>query len=238
MPIPDFIQPKVATLDVDRIYKLKPLILIGSLLIASIVVTNIIGVKVMTLFGLNFTAGVITYGLVFLCTDIIGEIWGKRTGYFFVALGLLCSLLMLVFVELAIASPGASFWIRTPDGFDQAVAYEHTFGMIKNTVIASMIAFLVSQTHDVWAFDFWRRKTKGRWLILRNNASTFTSQLLDTVIFVTIAFLPLLTIQECLSMIAGQLIIKWAIAILDTPFILLAVRLLGEPVEGAHPTYE
>lgn len=230
MKLPEFLRPQVTTTKVDQKFKLKQLVLIGSILVASIVITNVIGVKVMTLFGVNFTAGVITYGIVFLCTDVIGEIWGKRTGYYIILLGFLANLFLLLFVQVAIWSTPASFWE------ENQTAYAATLGGVSRIVFASMVAYLFSQIHDVWAFDFWRRKFKGRLLIVRNNFSTITSQLLDSLIFLSIAFLPILPLADVLSMLWGQVIIKWAIALLDTPLILLAVKLLGSPVEGAHPS--
>lgn len=232
MSLPDFLRPKVSDASVDHQYKLKALLLIGSILVSSIVVTNIIGVKIMTLFGLNFTAGVVTYGLVFLCTDVIGEIWGKRTGYYFVLLGFICSLFMLLFVHLAIVSSPAVFWS------ENQAAYEQTLGGVGRIVFASMIAYLISQLHDVWAFDFWRRCTKARWLFLRNNLSTITSQTIDTVLFIGIAFGGVFSMSQIVSMVLGQIVIKWGIAVVDTPAIYLVLSWIGPPVKDAHPTYD
>lgn len=225
--LPAVLRPRVASQSVDIEFKLKQLLFLASVLIASIVVTNVIGTKVMTFLGLNFTAGVITYGIVFLCTDVISEIWGKRVAYYLVLLGFLSNVLMLVFVQLAIWSEPATFW-------GQQSEYESTLGAVPRIVAASMVAYLVSQIHDVWAFDFWRRVTAGRWLALRNNFSTFTSQLIDTTIFLAIAFLPSLPLKDVVTMLWGQLLIKWAIAACDTPFIYLVVAWLGRPVAGAH----
>jgi hypothetical protein len=86
-----------------------------------------------------------------------------------------------------------------------------------------MIAYLVSQHHDVWAYGFWRKKTGGRHMWLRNNASTMTSQGIDTLIFITLAFYGLVPNSILLQMMAGQYVIKILIAALDTPFIYLAL---------------
>ncbi len=231
MTLPDFLKPTVISDSLSSTYKLRPLVFLGCILVSSIVVTNIIGVKIMTLFGLNFTAGVVTYGVTFLCTDLISEIWGKRTAYYFVLLGFLCSLFMLLFVWLAINSPPAVFWEAKQE------AYDSTLGGVKRIVMASMVAYLLSQLHDVWAFDYWRRVTKGRWLWVRNNLSTMASQVIDTVIFILVAFVGQLTAPQIFTLIAGQIAIKWAIAWAETPIILLVAWWLGPPLEGAHPDY-
>ncbi len=221
------IKGKLINNNFEKDYKLKWLIIMGSLFITSVIVTNIIGVKIMTIWNINFTAGVITYGLVFLCTDVIGEIWGRKTAHFFVLVGFLCSLVMLGFVSLAIVSPPASFW-------DGQEAYSHTLGLVNRIVFASMIAYLISQNWDVWFFDLWRKKTKGKQLWLRNNLSTITSQLLDTVVFVSIAFFGIIPLGAFFSVIIGQYFIKLLIALIDTPIIYLVIRAIGGPVVGAH----
>jgi uncharacterized integral membrane protein (TIGR00697 family) len=87
-----------------------------------------------------------------------------------------------------------------------------------------MVAYLVSQLHDVWAFLFWRRVTKGKHLWLRNNLSTMASQLLDSVIFITLAFAGTVELSVLGNMIAGQYLVKFILALADTPFCYLAVR--------------
>jgi uncharacterized integral membrane protein (TIGR00697 family) len=225
------LNPVLINDSVDRQYKLIGLCVIGSAFIASVLITNVIGTKIMTLAGLNFTAGVIPYAMVFLGTDIIGEVWGKRAAYLFVYLGFAANLLLILFVHLAIISPPAVFWLNQG-------AYEQTLSPVWRIVTASMIAYIVSQIHDVWAFDFWRRKTKGKKLWLRNNVSTITSQFIDTIVFIVIAFGNIMTPVQVFTVIVGQIIIKWGLALLDTPFIYLICNIMKGEIEGAHESYE
>lgn len=213
---------------IDKKYKPVPLLVIFSILIASVVVTNIIGTKIMTLWGFDFTAGVITYAMVFLATDILGEIWGKRTAQYGVLLGFVANLMMLIFIYVAIKADPAPYWIQNQE------SYANTLGSVGVIVLASMIAYLVSQLHDVWAFDFWRKRTKGEKLWLRNILSTITSQTIDTIIFIIVAFGFSLEYSQIFAMITGQIIVKWLLAIIDTPFIYLTKWLIGKPLENAH----
>ena len=80
-----------------------------------------------------------------------------------------------------------------------------------------MLAYLVSQHHDVFAFEFWRRRTGGKHLWLRNNASTIVSQGIDTVLFISIAFAGSVPTSVLLNMILGQCLVKLVIAVIDTP---------------------
>jgi uncharacterized integral membrane protein (TIGR00697 family) len=91
--------------------------------------------------------------------------------------------------------------------------------------IASFVAYLLSQHHDIWAFHFWRKKTNGKYLWLRNNASTIVSQLLDTVVFTFIAFYGVLPIAP---LILGTWVVKILIALVDTPFIYGAVWVMNK----------
>jgi hypothetical protein len=102
-------------------------------------------------------------------------------------------------------------------------SFESVLGFAPRIVVASITAYAISQTHDVYAFHFWRQKTKGKFLWFRNNASTMVSQLIDTVIFITIAFYGVFPTNAILSMIVGQYILKLIIAAVDTPFMYVAV---------------
>ena len=99
------------------------------------------------------------------------------------------------------------------------------FGFFPRIVLASLAAYLVSQMHDVWAFHFWRERTKGRHLWLRNNASTFVSQLLDSIIFCSIAFAGVFPWNIWWEVLLTTIILKIFVALMDTPFIYLARRM-------------
>jgi len=108
-------------------------------------------------------------------------------------------------------------------------AFESVFGATMRMMIASIIAFLISQLHDVWSFDFWKRKTKGKYLWLRNNLSTFVSQFVDTTIFMFLAFYkvaPKFTVPFVFSLIIPYWLFKVVFALIDTPLCYLGVKWL------------
>jgi len=90
---------------------------------------------------------------------------------------------------------------------------------------ASLVAYVASQNHDVWAYHFWKRKTNGRFLWLRNNASTMVSQLIDSVVFCVIAFWGAFPFAVFLQILATTYLFKWLVALFDTPFIYLGRRI-------------
>ena len=99
-------------------------------------------------------------------------------------------------------------------------------------VIASMVAYLVSQHHDVWAFNFWKNKTNGKYLWVRNNMSTLVSQSIDIVLFIVIAFYG--TGAPILTMIISQYIIKLVIALADTPLVYLLVGVVKKTLRQSE----
>jgi uncharacterized integral membrane protein (TIGR00697 family) len=183
----------------------------GSLVLAAVMASKIIAVG-----RLVVPAGVLAYCLTFLITDVISEIWGKERAQTVVMGGFITLVLVFLLTGVSILWPPASFWPHQK-------AYETILGSSARIMVASLTAYLFSQYHDVWAFHFWKRVTSDRFLWLRNNASTIVSQLLDSVVFITIAFygsMPLV------PLILGQWVVKVGIAALDTPFVYLLVYLV------------
>jgi uncharacterized integral membrane protein (TIGR00697 family) len=181
-------------------------------------------------------AGVVAYAVTFLASDCYVELYGKRPTQVMINTAFGMNFVMLALVWLAILLPGSQA------GVDPA-AFETVLGLSTNVVIGSLAAYLVSQNWDVVAFHAIGDRTDGRHLWLRNLASTGTSQLIDTVMFVTVTFFivpQVLGIGDVLSMsllvelIVGQYLIKLLIALLDTPIVYAVVGYVRStaPVES------
>ena len=181
-----------------------------------ILVANITAVKIIAIGSESIDAGIIAYPLTFLISDVISEIYGRKTATKIIWLGFAVNVMMVVMIFIAGKIPAAPFWI------DQT-AYDTILGSVPRIVIASMVAFLVSQNHDVLAFDMWKKITGGKYLWLRNNASTSVSQAIGTVIFVLLAFAGTYSWSTIWSMIWVTYVIKLAVALADTPFVYLLV---------------
>ena len=181
--------------------------------------------------------GVLAYAVTFTTTDIIAESYGRKMAGKVVLAGFLTQVLIIIYSWVAVVLPTAPFLVEEHEWFNEAFSMLATSP--PNIVLGSLVAYIISQFHDVWAFDKWRRITKGRWLWLRNNASTLVSQLIDTAIFITLAFALLppalggtfIPWSLIPGTILGQYIIKVVIALLDTPFVYLGVYLVGREVK-------
>lgn len=162
------------------------------------------------------------YAMTFLVTDIIGEIWGKKEANDCVRLGLFAQIMSMCLIQLTGLFPAP-----TEDIYH---SYKIILGQNYIFVIASLCAYWCSQTWDVYIFHIIRNwcikkwgNNKARWIW--NNLSSFTSQMIDTLIFITIAFgvgygwlFKKETLPTLGLMIIGQYLVKIILALLDTPF--------------------
>jgi uncharacterized integral membrane protein (TIGR00697 family) len=193
----------------------KSFLFLASLFTGLLVIANVLAVKPVSLGGgIVVPAAVLAYALTFPITDVVSEIWGKQRAQALVWAGFFTSLVVALLIHLAVSLPAASFW-------EANQAFTDVLSANMRIVLASMAAYLVSQLHDIWAFSYWKKKTGGKHLWLRNNASTVTSQFLDTSIFITLAFYGVW--PAILPVIFAQFFVKVIIALLDTPLVYLLV---------------
>lgn len=181
------------------------------------VLANILAFKKVEVGPLVLTLGLLCFPFLFLITDVVSEVYGKLAAKKVVLYGFIIMAAALVLLQISIRIPAAGFWA------DNQVAFETVFGATFRITLASMCAYLVSQYHDVWAFDFWRGVTGGKHLWIRNNLSTITSQIIDACIFIGIAFYGVVSMEVLWSMVLGQWVAKIIIALLDTPFCYMLV---------------
>jgi len=188
------------------------------LMVFNLLLCNIQVLKTVELFGLTTTLGNILYASVFLATDLLSEFHGKQEARKGVLLGFVTLLMMVGYMQLAL------YFQPAADDFAQP-HLQALFGFMPRIALASMAAYLVSQTHDVWAYHFIRSRTGEKMLWLRNNASTLVSQFLDSSIFCVIAFWGVFPMEVFTEILISTYVIKVAVAVLDTPFIYLAKRI-------------
>lgn len=201
------------------------LITLNVVFVVCLIVANVVTAKVIpvgiSLFGtpMLIPGAALTYALTFLCTDIIGEIWGKSEADKTVWRGFAAQLLALVLILLTQFLPAY-------DGEVQW-AYDRLLGQTPIFILGSLVAYLCSQSWDVWIFhkirDGFYGDPRCRWIW--NNASTLSSQVIDTAIYISVAFGIGLGwfwqeggVALTLVMILGQYLLKATLALLDTPF--------------------
>jgi uncharacterized integral membrane protein (TIGR00697 family) len=208
--------------------------LLSGLFVGSLISANLIGLKVANFGIFEASVGILLFPILFLITDIIEEVHGKKKTKELVFIGMITLLIVLIVTVIAVLLPFADRSMVKEE-------YTTIFGTTIRIFIASITAFLISQLHDVWAFNFWKEKTKGKYLWLRNNLSTIVSTFIDTTLFMFIAFYGItrtsffdianskFTPEYVFMLIIPYWLIKILFALFDTPFCYLGVRWLKGP---------
>lgn len=195
-----------------------------SIFVAALVISQFLAAKlVMMTFPivgtLVFPAGVLAYAITYLCTDVISEIWGKKRAAQSVLFGFISTVVIFLLIWVAKLLPAQPEWQLN-------AAFHDISAVIMRVTVAGLVAYLISQYHDVWMYHLLKKLTGGRFLWLRNTVSTSLSQFFDTVIFITLAFYGKMDTKILVSMVIGQFTVKVMLAILDTPFVYLIVGLM------------
>ena len=191
----------------------------AGIFISALVTCNLIANKFVTV-DLGFhvfivSAGILPYPLTFLVTDILSEIYGRKRTNRVVMAGFIASLFVLLFLWL-----GSQFPAINGSPIDDKT-YNLVFRNAWRVIGASMIAYLSAQVLDVRVYHFWKRYTDGKHLWLRNNASTITSQLVDTTLVICVLFVGVWSSNQIISAIRDGFIFKMLCALIDTPIIYL-----------------
>ncbi len=189
--------------------------------ILGILLGNLQGGKIseLELFGFNFTAsmGAILYSGIYFATDILNEKYGKKEANRAVMLGFFANIAVMITLFISIQfKPSA----MTGSALEVHTAIATLAGYSPAFVIGSLSAYLVSQRFDVWFFHKIKSYTGDSKLWLRNNLSTMTSQLIDTLIYqFTWVIAVGMTFQDAFALAAVKYVLKVIIAAIDTIFI-------------------
>ncbi len=194
------------------IYKYYGLMGLFAWIAMNSVIANIQVTKTIEFFGLTATLGNIAYGSIFLATDAISEKYGLKEAKKAVIIGFVSLLFFVLVMQISL--------LFTPQSGAVHDALAVIFGLIPRIALGSLVAYILSQWLDVYLFQYIKKKSPdGKKLYLRNMASTATSQLIDTAIFVPIAFLGAFEFAIVLDIFITTYVIKLFVAIIDTPFI-------------------
>lgn len=199
------------------------LVLTG-LFIAALVTANLIFQKFFKwdpfgIYEFRISVGVIPYPLTFLVTDIISEVYGRKRANKVVLAGLFASAFMLLIIVIANAAP-ATEWSPVTDS-----QFHHVFGFTFVAVAASMAAYLLAQFFDVQIFHFWKKVTNGKHLWFRNNASTFSSQFIDTfTVLLLLCTFGAIDWALFWGLLWNGFLFKVMFALLDTPVIYVFIH--------------
>ena len=204
---------------------------LAALFITSLVVSNLIFQKFFywrpfdwEVFGMpifELSVGILPYPITFLITDIISEIFGKKSANQVVVAGIFASFFSIGILLLAGAVPAIE---NSP--IDDAT-FHRVFALSPLAVLASMIAYLSAQFVDIRIYHYWKNLTQGNHLWLRNNFSTFSSQIIDsTTVILLLCSFQVLPWELFWGLVVSSIIFKILVAAIDTPFLYFYVWLI------------
>jgi len=183
--------------------------------ISLLLMSNIVAVKIVDFSRWNVPAAILIYSSTFLVTDLLTEFYGRREAQKTVLFGFYANIVMVFSIWVALS------WTAAPlEGMELTQeAMQRILGLVPRIVIASMIGYLVSQNFEVLVFHFWKGRFKGKRLWLRNNLTSLITMLIDTIIFIPLAFYGILPNLVIRDLILGQYIVKLIVGMIDTAFI-------------------
>ncbi|WP_373893479.1 queuosine precursor transporter [Virgibacillus sp. CBA3643] len=193
-------------------------IYLNALFVGLLIVSNILGVKLFSVGGFILPAAVIVYVVTFIITDVVGEVYGRDAARKLVQAGFFTQVIVMIFIFIAIQLPAAP-------AFGFQTEFETILGGSFRVMLASLLSYIASQNLDVSLFHRLKARHGKKKLWLRNNVSTMTSQLVDTSLFITVAFWGTVPLTVLLGMIATQYVFKLIVAVIDTPIVYLLVTM-------------
>ncbi len=188
------------------------------------VAASVLAVKI-SIFDLGFKTfyvpgGVLVFSLTYLLTDIVNEKFGRQETHKMIFIGFITQIAAVFFFWLSIKFAPAPFWSMQD-------AWKQIFGLIPRITIAGWIAFLISENFDAIVFSWFKKITRGKHLWTRNALSSLPALLIDTLIFIPIAFLGVMPVMP---LIIGQIALKWLVGLINIPFMYLNKWILGNSV--------
>jgi len=187
--------------------------LIIGLYIACEIIANVTAAKPVLLPGnIVVPAAVFIYAITFTLIDLVNEKLGKQGARHVVYTAFLANLLLAAYSQFAIRLPATPFY-----GDEGQAAFASVLGSTWRIVLASLTAYLISSLIDVQVFAWWRERV-GRHKWARVLASNAVSTLVDSIVFIVIAFGGVMPV---LPLIKGQYIVKMAVTVVSVPLIYL-----------------
>ena len=193
-------------------------------LVLEAIAANIEVLILVNAFGMEQTLGNVLFASSFLATDILSEIYGKKEASKAVWVGITS---LIIFVVISVS--WQFFTVSENDFCSKSI--REVFAVTPRIMAASLLGYLVSELYDVWVYHkIWEKSTKStgdksRYLWLRNNGSTLSSQLINTLIFTFLAFAGTYDFKTLISIAISSYVIYVFTSLFDTPFIYLARKL-------------
>ena len=176
-----------------------PLMIVTALFVTLYLVSNVMAVKVISIFGLfYFDAGTITFPFAYMLGDVLTELWGYRTAKKIIWITFFCNILMVACTQIGV-------WLPSPDYLaETSGAYNHIFSYVPRIVLGSLAGFLLGELSNAWFMERIKQKTRGKRLWMRTIGSSMIGYMFDSLPFVLIAFAGTVSTHDLVMMILFQ----------------------------------
>lgn len=192
-----------------------------TLYLVSLFASNTLGLKIMPfIFGTHLSVAVFFFPFVFLTTDVIGQVYGRQMAKNFVWAGFISILVFLFYSFISTITPWSQDGIWAKEGYDAI------FSISFRMSIASILAYIIAEYQDVFAFFFFKKKLNNKIFWLQSNLSNLWSQLFDTFIFMFVAFAGVYSVKVIILMGIPWYLYKVIMGLFYTPLSYLSIKLL------------
>lgn len=202
-----------------------PFMLLGILFNVCLLTSNLLETKVVQIFGVTTTAGLIVFPISYIINDCIAEVWGFKKARLIIWSGFASNFLLIAFAQIAILLPNAPFW-------DGEEGFNFVFGLAPRIATASLIAFLAGSLVNAYVMSKMKIASKGKNFSARAILSTLAGESIDSMIFFPIAFAGLVPTDQLLIMIATQAVLKSLYEVIILPITIRVVKYIKK-IEGS-----
>ena len=170
--------------------------------------------------GTHLSVSIVFFPVIFIMTDVIGEVYGKKIAKLFVLSGVISILLFVLYSIISVIAPWSKegLWVQS--------SYNQIFGITVRMSIASVLAFVIGEYQDVFSFFFFKNKFGNKYFWIRSNLSNLWSQLLDSTIFMFVAFLGVYPVKTIIMMTIPWWLFKVLMGFVYTPLSYWGIHLL------------
>lgn len=203
----------------------KVFLFLAVLFVSCILISNILASKLISIFGISMTGGVLVFPISYLLGDIITEIYGFKNSKRIIIYGFICNLIMVILFFIAIKLPYPEYW-QNQD------AFVTTLSNTPRMLLASFIGYLIGGLSNSFVMEYIKNNSKIKYLWFRTILSTIVGEFLDTSIFLLIGFLGTMEIGNLLFMILCQSLAKILYEVVLTPVTYKAIAYVSKKEES------
>lgn len=202
-----------------------PFMLLGILFNVCLIAANLLETKVIQVFGITVTAGLIVFPISYIINDCIAEVWGFKKARLIIWSGFVMNFFVVTLGQVAVALPAAPFW-------EGEESFNFVFGMAPRIVVASLSAFLVGSFLNAYVMSKMKIASKGKNFSARAIWSTVVGETGDSIIFFPIAFAGIIPWNELVLMMGVQIVLKSLYEVLVLPVTIRVVKYIKK-VDGS-----